>query len=50
MSTFIHVMALHNKPKQCKAFNKDINKELMPVTWYPTRWDNWLHAGRREKI
>ena len=26
--------------KQCKAFKKVLNKELMPVTWHPTKgWD-----------
>ena len=26
-------MAWHNRLKQCKAFKKDISKELMPVAW-----------------
>ena len=26
---------------QCKAFKKDISKELMSVAWHPTRWWDW---------
>ena len=36
----IHVkfIACSNKYKQCKAFKKELIKELMIVTWHPTRW------------
>ena len=33
--------ALYNKQTECKAFKKDITKELMLVAWHPTRWWDW---------
>ena len=35
------LLALHNKLKQRRSFKKEINKELMLVTWHPTRWWDW---------
>ena len=35
---YVRLMICHNRFKQHKAFKKDITKELIPVTWYPTRW------------
>ena len=36
----IHVklIAWCNKYRQCKAFKKELSKELMIVAWHPTRW------------
>ena len=38
--TIIHVriMTSCNQYKQCKAWKKDISKELMSVPWHLTRW------------
>ena len=33
--------ALYNKQIECKAFKKDITKELMLVAWHPRRWWDW---------
>ena len=37
--TILHARLLtwRNKFEQCKQFEKDINKELMPVAWHPRR-------------
>ena len=39
VSTTIHVKltAWSNRFKHCKAFDKDMSKESMPVAWYSTR-------------
>ena len=31
-------MAWCTKFEKCKAFKKDISKELMQVPWHPNRW------------
>ena len=40
---FIHfrLLAWQNKLKKCKAFKKEISKELVLVAWYPTSWWDW---------
>ena len=44
-------MAWCNIFKQCKAYKKDISKELMPVAWGPTRWWGWcVSEDERKKI
>ena len=37
----INLMTWYNKLKQWKAFKKYISKELMPLAWHPTRWQDW---------
>ena len=32
-----------------KQFKKDINKELMPVAWHPTRWQDWCMPEDEKK-
>ena len=32
------LLAWGSRPKQLKTCKKDINKELIPVKWHPTRW------------
>ena len=38
-----------NRIKQRKAFKKDISKELMPVPWYPKRWE-WCMQDKKKGI
>ena len=36
----VRLMAWRSRFKQPKAIKKEINKELIPVAWHPTRsWD-----------
>ena len=32
-----------------KQFKKDISKELMPVAWHPTRWQDWCMPEDEKK-
>ena len=34
----IRLLVCQNKFEKRKLLKKDINKELMPVAWHPTRW------------
>ena len=49
--TIIHVklLAWHNKFEKYEAFKKHINKELMPVTWHPSRWWDWCMLEDEKK-
>ena len=49
--TIIHVrlLAWHNKFEKYEAFKKHINKELMPVTWHPSRWRDWCMLEDEKK-
>ena len=42
-------MAWRNRLKQCKAFKKDIRKELIPVAWHPARWWDWCMPEDEKK-
>ena len=51
--SIIHVrlMVWHNRCKQCKAFKKQLNRELTPVAWHPTRWWVWcLQEDEKKEI
>ena len=41
--TIIHVrnLAWYSKFEKCKALKKELNEELMLVTWQPLRWWGW---------
>ena len=44
-------MAWHNRCKQCKPFKKQLNRELTPVAWHPTRWWVWcLQEDEKKEI
>ena len=49
--SIIHVRLLpwYNKFKQCKAFIKEINEELMLVACHPTRWWYWYMTEDKKK-
>ena len=34
----IRLLVWHIKFKICKMLKKELNEELMPITWYPKRW------------
>ena len=50
--TIIHVrlMAWRNRLKQCKAFKKDISKELIPLAWNSNRWWDWCMSEDEKKV
>ena len=50
--TIIHVrlLAWHNKFEKCKAFKKDLSKELVPGVWHPTTWWDWCMSEDEKKI
>ena len=43
LETMIHarLAAWCNEYKQCKAFKKELSKELMLARWHSTRWWGW---------
>ena len=44
-------MAWRNRHKQRKPYDKNINKELMPVVWHQTRWwDRCLSEDEKKRI
>ena len=43
------LMTWHNRPKQRKAFKKDISKELMSVARHPTKWRDWCMSKDDKK-
>ena len=40
---------VQTKYEKRKAFKKDINKELMPAAWHPTRWLDWCLPEAKKK-
>ena len=49
--TIIHVILLawHVKNKKRKELKKELNKELMPIAWYPKRWWSFCMSEDEEK-
>ena len=45
----VRILAWQNKFEKRKLLKKDINKELMPVAWHPTRWWDWCMSGDENK-
>ena len=43
----IKILVWHIKVKKCKALEKNISEELMPVAWHPRRWLNFCMAKDR---
>ena len=47
----IGIMAWRNRHKQRKPYDKNINKELMPVVWHQIRWwDRCLSEDEKKRI
>ena len=38
------------KFEKCKAFKKDLSKELVPGVWHPTTWWDWCMSEDEKKI
>ena len=49
--TIIHVrlLAWHIKFEKRKGLKRELNKELMPIAWHPSRWWDWCMSEDEKK-
>ena len=45
----VKFLSWHIEFEKIKAFKKELNKELMLIVWYPTRWCNFCVSEDEKK-